>query len=106
MFNVQKNFPRFSILPHQCMQGIAMRDPSNQTRVGRERDDRVPLNREIPLPCFIVIENDVVDETKQLHNPLILSEILMTFEKEHELASIVTVDNEFPGSLFGCDHCQ
>ena len=40
------------------------------------------------LESFWVVGEESVHQTKQLHHPLILSQVLMTLQEEHKLPAI------------------
>jgi len=44
MFNVEQYFLLFAVVSNERVKRIAVRNPANQARVGRQRDDRVSLN--------------------------------------------------------------
>lgn len=47
----------------------------------------------MPFECYRIIRKQRVDQTKQLHNSLILPKIFMAFQKEHKLGTIASYNN-------------
>lgn len=77
VLNVHQNLPRLSIPLDEHVQGIAVRHPSDQTRSRGKRRDRVLLHTEVTLGAFLIGCEECVDQSEELHNSLILSEILV-----------------------------
>ena len=44
MLNVEHNLLFVPVVSYEGVDGVAVRDPPNQTRVGRQRSDGVTLN--------------------------------------------------------------
>lgn len=99
MFNVQQNLLLFSPVSDKSMEGVTVRHPPYQTRVGGKRDDSKPLDSQVAPEGVWVTNEESVDQTKELHHPLILSKVLMTLQQEHKVTSIAGSYTEFPRPL-------
>lgn len=75
---VQHRTAQHSSIPDEGMQGISIGHPSYEARVGRQGDDSISGNAEIPLCRSCVTCEHVVHQTKELHHTLILPQVLMT----------------------------
>ena len=65
-----------------------MRHPPYDARVVRQRDDRVPRNAEISLAGLSVVAKEGVDEPEELHDALVLPQVLVALEEKRVLAPI------------------
>lgn len=59
------------------MKCISVGHPANEAGVGGQRNDGIACDAQVALGCGPVIGKHVVDQTKQLHDSLILPQILM-----------------------------
>lgn len=57
---------------------VTVGDPSDETGVRRQWDDRVPLNSEVSSGRLRVIDQERIHEAEKLHHTLVLSQILVT----------------------------
>lgn len=78
MLNIEKNLSRFSIVLDENVHGVRILNPSNETRVRRQRGNRVTLDMEMTFETFRVMGQKGVDKTEKLHDPFILTKILVT----------------------------
>ena len=51
---------------------------------------KVQNRPEVSLEGLGVVAKQRVNESKQLHDPLVLSEVLVTLQQEHEVTTITT----------------
>ena len=58
------------------MEGVRERDPATDARVVREGNDRVRPDLEVVLAGVVVLRQERVDEPKQLHDALVLPDVL------------------------------
>jgi hypothetical protein len=73
------------------MQGITVLDPTQQTSVGCERDNREALNVETTFEAASIDRKQCINQAKQLHDALILAKIFMAFKNVLIVASVVTL---------------
>lgn len=69
--------------PDKRMECISVGHPADEARVGGQRNDSIARNAEVPLSCGPVVGQHVVDQAEQLHNPLILPQILMALHNSN-----------------------
>lgn len=74
MFNVEENLATVAVVFDEDVERIRALHPSEESGIGREGDDRVFDDREVPLERLRIFLQERIDETEQLHNPLVLSE--------------------------------
>lgn len=77
-----------AILFDKRMQRVAIEQPLEQTAVLRERYHTVALNGQITPRCLVILEQQVVDEAEDLHDTLVLAQVLVAFQQEHVLAAV------------------
>lgn len=63
-------------VPYQLVQCVAVGHPANESAVGAERDDSVTCDRQVALGCAALRTEHGVDQTKELHHALVLTQIL------------------------------
>lgn len=80
MLDVEEDFAALAVVPDEDVHGVGVRNPSDETRVGRERGDGVALDVEVTLERLRIVREERVDETEELHDTLILSKILVTWK--------------------------
>lgn len=78
MLNVEEDFAAVAVVLNENVQRVGAVDPSEESRVRRERDDGILDNREMAFERLRVLLQKRVDETEQLHDSFILAEILVT----------------------------
>ena len=62
----------------QLMQCVTIWHPSDQSCVLTEWDHRIPSNGEILLACLGINRKQSVHKAEQLHDTLVLSDVLVT----------------------------
>ena len=62
------------------VQRVAGRHPRDEPGVGRERDDRVPLDAEVEARAIVGRGEERVDEAEELHDALVLPQVLVPLE--------------------------
>ena len=87
------------MLPDQLVQSVNVGHHADQTCHMAQRDDGVAADRQVFLASLGVRRNDGVDESKQLHDPLVLSYVLVAFKQENVLPAIVSHQVELPWML-------
>lgn len=81
MLDVEEDLAAVSVVLDEYVQRVGAVDPSEEPRVGRERDDGVLDNGEMSLERLRVLLQEGVDEAEELHDSLVLTEILVTCRK-------------------------
>ena len=79
------------MLLDQDVQRVRVLHPSDQPRVLTERNDGVPSDLQVFLVGLRVDRQERIDQSKQLHDTLILTNVLMTLQKKDVLSSITAV---------------
>lgn len=77
MFNIHQDFPLVSVLFDENVNGVAVGDPTEQTGTRGKRSYRKSLDAEMSLGGFVIIIKKSVDQTEQLHDTLVLSQVLV-----------------------------
>ena len=96
----------FSIVLDEPVQGVRVRNPSDQARVGGERDDGEPLDGQVPPEGLSVADEERVDEAEKLHHSLVLPQVLVALQQEHVGAAVAATDAELPRPLLRGDDLQ
>ena len=78
MFDVEEDLSTVSVVLDEDVQRVGTVDPTEETRVRRERNDGIFDNGEVSLERLGILLQERVDETEELHDSLVLSEILVT----------------------------
>ena len=66
----------------------------------------VYLNSEVSPESVRVIDEQRVDQAEQLHDALVLPQVLVALEQEHVLLAVGALDGEFAGPLLRGYHLQ
>lgn len=61
------------------MQCVVVGHPADETALGRQWNSGIALNAQMPVGSLVVVCEQCVDQTKELHYSFVLSQILMTF---------------------------
>jgi hypothetical protein len=85
---------------YQLMKCVAVWDPSDQSRILTKGNNRIASDAQVFLTCLGVDCQQSVDQSKQLHHSLILSNVFVTLQKEHVLAPITSVHLHLSWVLF------
>ena len=85
------------------MQGVAVLHPSQQTCVRSQRNDRVTLDMEAPLETVRIDGEKRVDQAKQLHDSLVLTQIFMALENVLIISPVTSFEGETTGALLRCN---
>lgn len=64
------------------MEGIAVLNPAQQTRIWREGYHGVTLYMKATFKAFGINRKQCIDETEELHNPFVLTKIFVTYQAE------------------------
>lgn len=80
MLDVEQNLPAVAVVLDEDVERVGVVDPAEETGIGRERNDRVLDDREVTLEGLRVLLQQRVDETEELHDPLVLSKVLVSCE--------------------------
>lgn len=78
MLDVEQNLSTLSVVSNEDVHGVGILNPSDETRVRRERSDGVALDVKVSLETLWIVGEEGVDETEELHDSLILTKILVT----------------------------
>lgn len=76
------------------MECVAILDPTEETSLRGEWDDRETLDMQTSLEAVNVDGQEVVDETEKLHNPFILPKIFVSFEYKLIVLSITASERQ------------
>ena len=87
VLHVERDFACIAVFSDELVDGVGLRDPANEARIGRQRDDGVSGNAEVALRGLAVISQHGVDQTEQLHHALVLSQVLMTLQTRCKTAN-------------------
>lgn len=85
-----------SVVLDQDVQCVCVVDPSQETRVRRERNDGIGLYHEMAFECLRILAEKRVDQAEELHDPLVLPEIFVTFEQEGMILAIAACQLQLP----------
>lgn len=99
MLDVEENLSTVAVVLDEDVKRVGTVDPSEETRVGRERDNGVLDNREMALERLGILLEEGVDETEELHDPLVLTKIFVALEEEVVLDAIAAVDAKLARTL-------
>lgn len=99
MLDVEEDLATVAVVLDQHMERIRTVDPSEESRVGRERNDGVLDDGEVSLERLSVLLQERVDESKELHDSLVLSQILVSFEEEVVVFAIAPDDPQLSRTL-------
>jgi hypothetical protein len=80
MLDVEQNLPAVTVVLDEDVERVGVVDPAEETGIRRERNDRVLDDREVTLEGLRVLLQQRVDETEELHDPLVLSKVLVSCE--------------------------
>lgn len=83
------------------MHGVACGHPLDESGVGAERDDGVARDAEVDLRRGAVDGQERVDESEQLHDALVLAQVLVALEQEVVVDSVAATDGQAPRVLLG-----
>lgn len=86
MLNVEEDLPALSVVSDEDVHGVGVLNPSDETGVGRERRDGVALDVKVSLERLGVVREEGVDETEKLHDPFVLSQVLVTWEENRKVS--------------------
>ena len=78
MLDVEQDLATVAVILDENVQGVGAVDPAEKSRVGRERDDGVLYDREVTLKRLGVVREECVDEAEELHDPLVLPQVLVS----------------------------
>jgi len=81
--------------------GVAGGHPLDEPRIRAERDDGVAHDSEFDLRRCPVDGEKRVDEAEQLHDALVLSEVLVALEQERVVDAVAAAHGQPPRVLFG-----
>ena len=90
----------------ETVQRVRVRHPRQQPRVGGEWDDREALDGQVAPERLRVVEEERVDEAEELHDALVLPQVLVALEQEHVLAAVAAHDRQLPRPLFRGYHLR
>lgn len=97
---------RTSVVLDEDMQGVGVVQPANQSRVRCQRDDGVRLDHKMALERLGIFAEQSIHKPEELHDTLVLSQILVTFKKESVVLAVTTCDFQLPRSLLGRQHVE
>ena len=81
-----------------------MNDFSSQKR--RRRRTRTHLDGEVAPEGLRIVDEQRVDETEELHDALVLAQVLVALEQEHVGLTVAADDAELARALLRRDHLQ
>mmetsp|Transcript_15420 Transcript_15420/g.37920 ORF Transcript_15420/g.37920 Transcript_15420/m.37920 type:complete len:202 (+) Transcript_15420:1290-1895(+) len=94
------------VLFDERVQGVTILQPLDEAGVGCEGNHGVAMNREVLLGGLIVGRKQGIDEPKELHHPLVLSEVFAPLQQKGVLHAIRPNDGETPWTLFRFYHFE
>ena len=103
VLQIQQHLPRLPVIPDQRVQRVRARDPPHNSAVVTQRSHRVPLNAQIVSVRSPVLRKQSVHESKQLHDPLILPQVLVSLQQVHVVPAVVPPQRDFPRPLLARD---
>jgi len=78
MLDIHQNLPAISVALDEHVQRITVLHPSKQTRSWRKRCNGELLDTEMPLGTFLVGAKKGIDETEELHDSLVLTQVFVS----------------------------
>lgn len=90
MFDVEQDLAAVAVVLDENMQRVCAVDPTEQSGVGRKRDDWVLDDREVALERLRVLLKQGVDEAEELHDSLVLTKILVSCSERRVSCSLRT----------------
>ena len=101
MFDIEQDLSAVAIFPNKHVQSVTVRHEPEKTRLSTKRDRRIALDVEMSLSRLNVVRQQSIAETEQLHNTLILTDILVTFENMGMRLAIAALHLQFTRALLG-----
>lgn len=80
VFDIEKDLATVAVVLDENVERVGTVDPTEESRVWRQRDDRVLDDGEVALEGLGVDREESVDKTKELHDSLVLAEILVSWK--------------------------
>ena len=78
MFDIDKNFPGLAVPLDEHVHRIAVLYPTEETCSWRKRRNGVLLDAEMPLGALLIRAEKGIDKAEELHDSLVLSQILVS----------------------------
>mmetsp|Transcript_30070 Transcript_30070/g.97887 ORF Transcript_30070/g.97887 Transcript_30070/m.97887 type:complete len:305 (+) Transcript_30070:3296-4210(+) len=103
VLDVERDFARLPVVADERVQRVAVGNPANEAGIGRERHNRISTDRQSSLSGVRVVSEQVVHQPEQLHDALILPQVLVTLEQIVVIASIGAVNEQAPWALLARD---
>jgi hypothetical protein len=103
VLSIERNAPGLSVLPDKSMHRVAIPHPADQPGIGRQGYHCIASDGQVSIRSFALLSQQIVHKPKQLHDSLILPQILMPFQEELVLTAVAPDDRQLPGPLFRLD---
>ena len=88
VLNIEQDFLLLSVILDELVQSVRVGHPTDQARVCRQRNDSKPLDGQIAPERLGVAQKKRVDQTEELHDPLVLSQVLVALQQERVRPSV------------------
>ena len=103
VLDVEQDAPLFAVVFDQVVQGVAVRDPAEQAGLCGERNGGELLDVEVSFEGFAVVGEEGVDEPKELHDALVLSDVFVAFESVGIGYPVAATEGHLAWTLLGWD---
>lgn len=77
VLNIEQDLSRLSVVSHKDVKCVAVLHPTQQSGVRAQGNDRVTLDVQSAFEALSIDREQGVDEAVELHDSLVLTEILM-----------------------------
>lgn len=87
------------MLLDQLVQCVTIRYPTDKSSILTQRNDWISSDRQIFLASLWINCKQSVNQSEELHDSLILTDIFMALQEKHVFSSITTINLHLPGML-------
>ena len=104
VLDVEQDLVLLAVFLDEHVQRVAVSDPPQHACVGRQRNDGEAAQTEAALVRLGVDGQQRIDETKELHDALVLPHVLVALEQVLVRAAVAAADLEAARALLGRNH--
>ena len=104
VLEVERELLLVAVLLDERVQRVAVEQPLEQPAVLRERYDAVALDGEVASRRLVVAQQQVVHQAEDLHDALVLAQVLVALEQEDVLEAVGAEYADLARTLLAADH--